>query len=210
MLFYTALRELGVDVDVRHPDHDLDGYDLIVAPALQLVGSGRARRLAKAARDALFLAGPRTAFRTPTGRVHEDGQPGPLKNLLGCSLQNVDSMRLGLTCHAGPHLVEIWTESYAPRGGDVVQTYTDGPMAGEAAVVRHGNAVTIGAWSPGLIREVIAGLLSERGMPHELLQEGVRVARRGDTAIWMNFNESPVTLPDGTVLRPVSFEQRRA
>src|SRR4051812_24372767 len=38
MLFYTALRELGVDVDVRHPDHDLSGYDLVVAPAIQLMG----------------------------------------------------------------------------------------------------------------------------------------------------------------------------
>ena len=38
MLFYSALRELGVDVDVRHPEHDLVGYDLIVTPALQLVG----------------------------------------------------------------------------------------------------------------------------------------------------------------------------
>ena len=42
--------------------------------------------------------------------------------------------------------------------------YADGPMEGEAAVVRHGNAVTIGAWSPDLIREVLAGLLAERGL----------------------------------------------
>ena len=33
MLFYSALRSLGVDVDIRHPDHDLSGYDVIVAPA---------------------------------------------------------------------------------------------------------------------------------------------------------------------------------
>ena len=26
MLFYQALRSLGVDVDVRHPDADLSGY----------------------------------------------------------------------------------------------------------------------------------------------------------------------------------------
>ena len=206
MLFYTALRELGVDVDVRHPDHDLAGYDLIVAPAIQLMGAGRARHLAVAAREALLLCGPRTAYRTPTGRVHEDGQPGPLTDLLGCKLKNVDSMRPGLICHVGSHPVEIWAESYAPRGGDALHTYSDGPMAGEAAVVRHGNAVTLGAWSPSLIREVLAGLLTERGIPHELLPEGVRVGRRGGLTTWMNFNQAPVTLPDGKLLGPVSFE----
>ena len=83
-------------------------------------------------------------------------------------------------------------------------------MAGEAAVVRHGNAVTLGAWSPGLIREVLAGLLAERGIPHERLPEGVRVAGRGTLATWMNFNQEPATLPDGSVLGPVAFEQRGA
>jgi beta-galactosidase len=75
-------------------------------------------------------------------------------------------------------------------------------------VVRHGNAVTLGAWSPSLIREVISGLLAERGIPHEPLPEGARVARRGELATWMNFNEAPVTLPDGALLGPVSFELR--
>ena len=27
MLFYGVLRSLGVDVDIRHADHDLSGYD---------------------------------------------------------------------------------------------------------------------------------------------------------------------------------------
>jgi beta-galactosidase len=208
ILFYAALRELGVDVDIRHPEHDLTGYDLIVAPALQLVGEERARRLAEAAREAVLLCGPRTAYRTPSGRVHEDGQPGPLTDLLGCKLKNFDAMRPGLICHVGSHAVEIWAESYALRGGEALHAYSDGPQAGEAAVVRHGNAVTLGAWSPSLIREVVAGLLAERGIPHETLPEGVRVARRGGLETWMNFNEAPVTLPDGTQLGPVSFELR--
>lgn len=221
LLFYSALRSLGVDVDVRHPDHDLAGYDLIVAPAIQLVGEDRAGYLQDAAQDALFLAGPRFAYRTPSGRVHEDGQPGPLTELLGCTLQNFDSMRPGLDCTIAPSPIAtgeggrgvratIWAESYRLLGGEATHRYADGPMEGEAAVVRHGNAVTIGAWSPDLIREVLAGLLAERGIPHESLPEGVRVARRGDLATWMNFNQEPATLPDGSVLAPVAFEQRRA
>jgi beta-galactosidase len=208
MLFYSALRDLGVDVDIRHPDHDLSGYDLIVAPALQIVGEARAERLARAAGNALFLAGPRTAYRTPTGRVHEDGQPGPLRPLLGCSLRNVDSMRPGLRSHAGGHEVQIWAESYSLNGGTALVRYDDGPQAGEAAVVRHGNAVTLGAWSPSLIRQVLGGLLAEREISQAVLPEGVRVSRRGNAEIWMNFNEVAVTLADGQVLEPVSWQIR--
>ena len=83
MLFYQALRSLGVDVDIRHPDHDLSGYDVIVAPAIQLMGPERADHLASYASDAILVFGPRTAYRTPTGRVQEDGQPGPLRELVG-------------------------------------------------------------------------------------------------------------------------------
>lgn len=208
MLFYSAFRALGVDVDVRHPEHDLRGYDLIVSPAVQLMGEARARHLAQAAGDALFLAGPRTGLRTPSGRVHEDGQPGPLRPLLGCGLRNFDAMRPSLICHAGGHRVEYWAESYTLHGGQAVLTYDDGPMAGEAAVVRHGNAITCGAWSESLLQELLASLLRERGIPHQRLPEGVRVARRGGLETWMNFNEFAVTLPDGSSLPPVGFVQR--
>jgi beta-galactosidase len=204
------LRALGIDVAIRHPDHDLTGYRLLVAPALQLMGPERAARLTRRAAATPILFGPRTGYRTPTGRVHTDGQPGPLRSLLGCRLRNFDALRPGLAVHVGEHPVEIWAESYEPLpGAAVVHRYADGPLAGEAAVVRHGNAVTLGAWSPGLIDEVIAALLAEVGIPATPLPEGVCVARRGGLATWMNFNEAPAILPDGTVLPPVSFETRR-
>ena len=147
---------------------------------------------------------------TPAARPQQRRQGLALDGVrvLGCSLRNVDSLRPGLTCHVGGHEVEIWAESYTPRGGETVHRYTDGPMAGDAAVIRHGNAVTLGAWSPTLIREVLAGLLRARDIPQQVLPEGVRVARRGDLATWLNFNQAPAELPDGTMLEPVSFSQR--
>ena len=118
-------------------------------------------------------------------------------------------MRPGLACHASGHVVTMWAESYTLHGGAALIRYDDGPQAGEAAVVRHGNAVTLGVWSPSLIREVLMGLLAERGIPHALLPEGVRVARRGESEFWLNFNEFAVVLPDGETLEPVSWQARR-
>jgi beta-galactosidase len=208
MLFYRALRSLGVDVDIRHPDHDLAGYDLLVAPALQLMGPERAAHLAGYADTAQIVFGPRTAFRTPTGRVHEDGQPGPLRPLVGWSLLNFDGMRPGLTTRVGGKVVETWAEAYRVVDGETLATYDVGPLAGEAAVVRRGNVVTIGAWSMDLVTEVLAGALGRAGIAVTPLPEGVRRSRRGGVEIWMNFNQDEATLPDGSTIPPVSFKLR--
>lgn len=209
LLFYVALRSLGVDVDVRHPEQDLSGYRLLVAPAIQLMSAKRAVHLSAAVADgARLVTGPRFAYRTETGRVHEDGQPGPLRDLLGWSLLNVDGMRPGLGCAAGGYPVETWAEAYRLHGAEALARYDDGPLAGEAAVARNGNAIAVGAWSAGLVRSVLASVLTEIGVPALDLPEGVRVARRGGSSCWMNFNQHPATLPDGTVLGPVAFEVR--
>jgi beta-galactosidase len=205
MLFYGVLRSLGVDVDIRHPDHDLSGYDVIVAPAIQLMGEERAHHLASYAATSRLVFGPRTAYRTPTGRVHEDGQPGPLRELVGYRLLNFDGMRPGLTVRAGGHVVETWAESYKPVGSEVLVTYDDGPLAGQAALVRNGRVYSVGAWSASLLETVLTAVLTEAGVPVTRLPEGVRVSHRGGTEIWMNFNQEPATLPDGTTMGPVSF-----
>lgn len=208
MSYYIVLRSLGVDVDIRHPDHDLSGYDVIVAPAIQLMGQDRADHLTSYAASARLVFGPRTAYRTPTGRVHEDGQPGPLRALVGHQMTNFDGLRPGLTVQVGDHQVETWAESYRPTTASVISTYTTGPLAGQAAVVRNGNVVSIGAWSASLVTEVLSSVLSEAGIPVMNLPDGVRVSRKGSQQVWMNFNQSPATLPDGTSIAPVSFQIR--
>jgi beta-galactosidase len=119
-------------------------------------------------------------------------------------------MRPGLAVQVGEHAVETWAESYEPLGGAATHTYADGPLAGQAAVVRHGNVITVGAWSASLVKEILGGLLAELEIPTTELPDGVRVARRGAVTTWMNFNLEPVTLADGTALGPVSFQLRTA
>lgn len=208
MLFYSALRSLGLDVDIRHPDHDLSGYALIVAPALQLMGKERADHLASYANETRLVFGPRTAYRTPTGRVQEDGQPGPLRDLVGQRLLNFDGLRPGLFVHAGGCEVETWAESYEPIDAELLVSYDDGPLAGQAAVTRKGNAISIGAWSSELVTTVLEQVLTEAGVPTVRLPEGVRRSHNGGAEIWMNWSQTAQVLPDGSEIGPVSFQFR--
>jgi beta-galactosidase len=205
MLFYQALRALGVDVDIRHPDHDLSGYRLVVAPALQLIGERRAAQLAAVAERARLVVGPRTGYRTPTGRVHDDGQPGPLAATLGCKLLNFDGLPPGLTVQVGAHTAETWAEGYRLVGGTATQHYTSGPLGGQAAVVVNGHATTIGAWSATLVSDVLEALLDEVNLPVPRLPDGVRVTRRAERILWQNFTDQAVQLPDGSRLAAIAW-----
>ncbi|MCA9860876.1 MAG: beta-galactosidase trimerization domain-containing protein, partial [Thermomicrobiales bacterium] len=205
MLFYSALRGLGIDVDIRHPDDDLAGYRLIVAPALQLIDADRARRLTRWSKKARMVFGPRTGFRDRSGNVHSTGQPGPLEPLLGCRLRNTDAMPPQVTTLAAGHEVQIWAESYRVTRGDVVVAYDDGPFRGTAAVIRSGSCLTIGAWSTTLVRDLLATELAALGIPTVDLPKGVRRVSTRTREIWLNFNDTPTRTPGGLIVDPVSW-----
>jgi len=205
MLFYAALRGLGVDVDIRHPDTDLSAYRLVVAPALQLIGEERAIRFARTASQARLVFGPRTGLRDMNGKVHLGGQPGPLAGLLGCRLMNFDAMPPLVRVSAGGYPVEVWAESYRPTTGLSVVAYDDGPQAEIAAVVRNGNCLTIGAWSRNLIEDLLATELRAVGIEPIRLPDGIRRILAGERTIWLNFTETMQRIPAGLPIEPISW-----
>ena len=175
-----------------HPDSDLGGYTLIVAPALTLMTPERAAHLEAAAQHARVVFGPRTAFRTVSGRTPEAGQFGPLAGLVGASLQNFESLPAGLTQMVGAHTAYHWAEFYALNGAEALYSYMGGPLYGQAAVIRRGLVTVIGAHSETLIAGVLEAELRALGLPLLHLPEGVRVSRRGGVTLLQNWRAEPV------------------
>jgi beta-galactosidase len=128
-----------------------------------------------------------------------------LRELLGYSLLNIDALRPEMTVQVDDEDVMIWAESYDPVDSTVMFTYDDGPLQGQAAVVRKGRAFSIGAFSPILIGRVLAHVLTEAGIRVTPLDDGLRVSHRGSYTIWLNFNPDDRRLPDGRSMGPVSF-----
>lgn len=214
MTYYSALRSLGVDVDVISADAPLDGYAAVVAPAITLVSKERAARWEQAVMGGVHLiCGPRTGFRTPGGATWAEGQPGPLGGLLGVKLLQFDAMRptlnVQVTGSSGTHSAEHWAESYRLDGADALYTYGDGPLLGQAAVTRHaagqGHATAVGAHSPNLIRAVLSDALSGAGVPVAVLPSGVRLSRRAGRTLLQNWNPHESAW-NGQTLPPVSFQ----
>ncbi|MFC3835723.1 MULTISPECIES: beta-galactosidase [Deinococcus] len=205
--YYRALRSLGVDVDIVHPDADLTPYAVIVAPALTVMTPERAAQLEAAATHAHVVFGPRTALRQHSGRAQDGGGAGPLAGLLGVRPLNFDSLPAGLTqdvtLGGSTHAARLWAEAYAPQDTQVLATYAGGPLDGHAAVTRRGPVTVIGAHSDTLIQGVLGDVLHAAGIEVTPLPEGMRVSRRGDHTLVQNWTAETVTW-QGHVLLPVS------
>lgn len=211
MAFYSALRGLGVDVDVIHPRQLAEkGYDVVVAPALTLLTDEIADALNKAAEKSTIVLGPRTAFRNASGLAAYNGQFELIEQLCGVKAGNFEALRPTLTQAISAerdkrvYSATLWCEGYFPEQAKATHLYKEGPLKGQAAVTVHGETYVIGALSDNLITDVLDNVLQQRGITTQNLPDGVRISRRGDKTLICNFNQNAINL-NGDTISGVSF-----
>lgn len=91
--WYTALRRLGLDVDIVGQYSDLSKYKLVVAPSIPLIGSELEKQLD--AYNGSLIVGPRSASKEDVLSV-PDGLPpakGPLRSRIPMKVVRVESLR---------------------------------------------------------------------------------------------------------------------
>lgn len=212
MLFYSALRECGVDVDIIHPKQlGEKSYDLVVAPALTLMSEDIADKLHDLPTETELVLGPRTAFRTESGLVPQNGQFEKIESLVGARLLNVDSLRPTISQlvegqHGRQHEARLWCESYQVGNAKSLLHYKEGPLDHQSALIANGHVTTIGALSKSLIKAVLSDKLAAKKIDYaEDLPIGVRISRRGNQTLLMNFANHTIEW-QGHSLPAVSFK----
>ncbi|MGW5348974.1 beta-galactosidase [Streptomyces sp. NPDC004031] len=216
--YYRALWEAGVDVDVIPVTAALDGYDVVVAPALHMVKGDLAERL-----EAVARRGGSVLASYLSGRVDESDNafladvPGPLAPLMGIRIDEWDAREPEFSnpvlLGSGPDAVEsaarLVFELVIPQGAEPVGSYRADFYAGTPAVTRnsHGTGwgwyVAAGLDQTGVdwvVRQVLdtAGVATRHpGLPH--LETAVRVAPDGTRLLFLlNHSDQPVTAPATT------------
>jgi beta-galactosidase len=186
--YYSALRSLGLDVDIIPANAALDGYRMIVVPPLPMVPDDFAQRLA--ASGAQVVLGPRTGSKTRDLSIPANLPPGTLADhVMPIRVWRVESMRPTVTEKVGDGFARHWRDFIEVREGvEVDATFADG----HPAIVRHGPTRYLASlFDDTTTQQLFLKVAGEAGLQAEPLADGVRISRRGALTYVFNYNATP-------------------
>lgn len=221
---YTPLWQRGIGVDVPDQSADFSRYKIVIAPELHMLLPGTSERLiAFVENGGLLVTTYLTGYVNETDLCFLSGFPGPLRELLGIRIEEIDALPpfrtvpvkmaanndLGLT---DPIMVRDICELVHAESAEVLATYDGEFYAGMPALTRkrteRGCAYHIAArMDDRFLAAFTDALLREAGIEQPFaapLPVGVTAQTRvaADGTCWMflmNFNETSaeVTFPQG-------------
>jgi beta-galactosidase len=191
--YYSALRSLGLDVDVIPVDAPLDGYKMIVVPPLPVVPADFADRLA--ASGAQVVLGPRTGSKTANLTIPAALPPGEgIAKLIPIRVWRVESMRPNVTEKVDQRgEARHWRDFIETGDGALIEaTFADG----HPAIVRSGSVLYLASlFDETLTQEIFLGVAKAAGLEAAPLPDGIRISRRGGLTYVFNYNATPYRIP---------------
>jgi beta-galactosidase len=191
---YSALRSLGLDVDIVGAADDLQGYALIVLPAQAIVTAPLVDALAATAAQIVLY--PRSGAKEAALRIPDGLPPGLLRRLIDLRVTRVESLRpgvrLGLQWLATRHQATRWRESVEAGPGVAVEARFDD---GTPALMRQGRTRYLAARvEPALERTLLEQAAHDAGLAPVRLPDGLRLRRRGDLLFALNYSDRAHTI----------------
>lgn len=206
--WHSAISAAAVQTDAVHPAGDLSPYRLIIAPSLYLITQESADNLAGWVNDGgVLVLNYFSGVADERDRIHPGGAPGPLRELVGATvqewwpLQQGEQLRVSLDGLSGTNSnannngadgtrtvgADVFTEDLVLHGAEVVGSYADGGLAGAPAVLRNKvGKGTVYYVSARLDRAGTTAVLQAAGADAGVqpllpaLPDGVEAVRRGD------------------------------
>jgi beta-galactosidase len=187
---YSALRSLGLNVDIVSPNACLKGYRLIVLPAQTHVPPALLTALSTT--NAEVILGPRAGSKTSNFQIPENLAPGCLAHLAGIAIKRVSSLPPGMSetvlIADHPFVASRWREDIELRGAVVEATFADASVA----ISRHQRVRYVGTWlEPEGWRALLRSAAMDAHLSIADLPPTLRVSQIGDWVIACNFSEEP-------------------
>jgi beta-galactosidase len=142
--FHSALWELNVALDVAHPDHVLEHYEVVIAPALYQLTRAQADRLrAYVQGGGLLILTYFSGIADERDHIWTGGYPALLQDVLGLVVEEWQPLMPGetntLRLANSSETVSCakFCELLQARGAEVIATYGGGFYAGRPAITRH-------------------------------------------------------------------------
>lgn len=189
-VFYTALRRLGLNVDIISQHHPLDGYKIAVVPSSPILSDDFVARAQQAGTH--IVAGPRTGSRTEAFEIPKSLAPGPLQSLMDIKVVRAESLRRGaeLAPSGGDEI--IWREDIASELTPARQS-----TSGEGTVWQNAALTYLSTWpSESLIVQLISELYDRPLDVCAPIENGLRIRKRGKLLFCFNYGPEAVDLSD--------------
>ena len=199
--WYSALRELALDVDIVSAQAPLEGYALVVVPTLPHLPDGFVARLRDS--GAQVVLGPRCGAKVETLSIADGLPPGDLRTLMPIRVRRVESLRPGIAAPVvlGEHRGDCirWRE-HVELGNDSVGEAQFADEFGGPAVVRCGSVRYLAGWFDApTLSAVMHRAAVDAGLEPYALPAGVRIRQRGELIFLFNYGDEPATLPTESV-----------
>lgn len=190
LLYYSALRRKGVNVDVLFPQSNFSSYKVIFAPLLFVTTPALTQKLAQFVRSGGTLV---LTFRSGVKNEHNnvtlETLPGPFAKMVGAVIHNFDP-QVGqkqeiVEPDGSRYAADVWYDILTPTSARTLATYAERYYAGKAAITENhfgsGNVFYVGtqASSPAFYDRFASTVLRAAGMksPPEL-PAGVEISSR--------------------------------
>lgn len=181
-VFYTALRRLGINVDIISQTHSLDGYKLIVVPSSPILSETFIENASTC--DAQVIVGPRTGSRTRDFQIPQTLPPGLLKRLIDIKVIRAESLTGGAQDAPSGGNEIIWREDIEANFHPYKRS-----SIGQGTVWRNEKVTYLSTWPTeadliALVSEL--GLIEPR-LRFECATEGLRLRQRGEHLYCFNY-----------------------
>ncbi len=188
---YSALRRLGLNVDILSPDANLDGYALVIVPCLPIVPDALVASLQGFKGEVVI--GPRSGSRGDDFAIPPTLAPGKLEQLVAGRVVLSESWRPGLGIEGEGWLATGWFDHLE---GETTPDMTG--LDGRVACWKHGRVRYAACWPEGsFIEAVVERAARDAGLPAEPLPYHIRHRRRGDTLFAFDYESAEVSITRG-------------
>jgi len=189
---YSALRQLGLDVDIVSPNASLANYRLVVLPAMPTIAP--ALLAALEASTAEIVLAPRAGSKTSTMQIPANLAPGVLTDLAGITVTRVASLPPGIVTKVTGFdklmTATRWREELRLNTAIAEASFDNG----DAAISRNAKTRTryVAAWLAGDDWLTLLGRAADdAGLITASLPDTIRVSAIGTLIIACNFASTP-------------------
>ncbi len=186
--WYSALRRLGLDVDILAPESDLSHCRMVVVPCLPWLSEAVAEGLARF--KGPVLIGPRAGSKTREFAIPAGLPPGPLQRYLPLKVARVESLRPGLLASGPGFAIQDWLEHVATDLEPELRLDD-----GRGILYRWNNLRYLCAGPDDrLLVGILQSMAAEAGLEPTLLPSDLRLRRAGDLCFAFNYGPSALSL----------------